>query len=123
MTAARRPAAGAARTAEPFVGNEGLTDDLADGEASAMLAWLNATAKKRLAGISEKTAVEKILSDLRTRARLLGKALAAHCYDDNAKAALAAWTPLGLPQRVEDLPADPAAGLKKLLEWEEARHA
>ena len=97
---------------------------MADDEAKAMLQWLRGAARTRLATARDDADGERIVAELRTRAKKLGAMIAARCYDADDQAAQRAWSDLGLAQDFKTLPAaDASTALRQLLAWEDARHA
>lgn len=103
------------RNVERILDDEGLTDGLADAEASLLLAAMTDAVERELAGRSPEEA-DAQLEVIRRRGRVLGRIVAYVCYDDRRADAERLWRELGRTSLPESLEAsDAAACLRRLL--------
>ena len=108
---------------EQIADDEGLTDGLADEEATVLLRWLRARLTKDLAPIRDAATGDKAAQKLFERTRAIAKFIDAYSYGGDEKAAEARRLALGLAEPLTSLPDDAVALARKLTAAEDAAHA
>jgi len=108
---------------EQIADDEGLTDGLADDEATVLLRWLRARLAKDLAPIKDAVTGDKAAKKLFERTRAIAKFIDSRCYGGDEKAAEARRLALGLKDPLASLPDDAVALAMKLTAGEDAAHA
>lgn len=114
--------------AERFLDNirddEGLTSGLADPEAGMLLDWLMAEVRAAASTLSEEQQVWDFVGRKKRRARLFAKTIEAASYGEDPDAVARLWSNEPLRPDLEEWDVeDPAAGMRRLIEWEKKQDA